>query len=614
MHGNRSPTKGSALETRFVDRAPEAARNEEGSARELMTGRLLMARALAATWPEGIRRQAARSFLHATISAYWERVHARRSAWWTLAEPDVDLEIAEISAADAALARSIGSAAASIGGTEAAYLIGVLYTTMIPDRIRASSGAYYTPAALCERLLETAADAGVDWSSAKVLDPACGGGAFLAPVAQRMAERLSDRPPGAALGNIASRLRGFEIDPFAAWMAHVFLEDALAPLCIKAGTRLPPVIDVCDSLERETGEAEFDLVVGNPPYGRVKLEPTLRERFRRSLFGHANLYGVFTDLALRLARPGGIVAYVTPASFLGGEYYKALRELLVREAPPVSIDFVTERHGVFTDVLQETVLATYRRGGRTGCGRVHFLSPLPKGRIRVTQAGSFEPPAVCGKPWLVPRRAGHCRLIQRAALLRYRLADYGFKVSTGPLVWNRHKPSLRGGPGRNRYPLIWAESVGRNGEFAFRARKRNHEPYFEPLESESWVVTDFPCVLVQRTTSKEQARRLVAAALPREFVARHGGVVVENHLNMIRPVGQCPGVSSGTLAALLNTKVYDELFRCINGSVAVSAYELASLPVPGPEGMKILEELVAAGATQREIGEAVGELFELMPS
>ena len=105
-----------------------------------------------------------------------------------------------------------------------------------------------------------------------------------------------------------------------------------------------------------------------------------------------------------------------------------------------------------------------------------------------------------------------------------RLADYGYTVSTGPLVWNRHKASLRDGPGTGRYPLIWAESVRPDGVFSFRAEKRNHKPYFEPKAKERWVVTEFPCVLLQRTTAKEQCRRLIAAELPASFIAEHGAL------------------------------------------------------------------------------------------
>lgn len=583
---------------------------KERAARAILTDGIVMARALAASVPPEERLPTARALVFATIRSYWSHAQKDGPKSWTLSALPREIDCAPISDSALALAHSMGSAAADLDGMEASYLIGVLYTAMMPGKVRAEFGAYYTPPALCERLLDMATEAGVDWRTAKVLDPACGGGAFLSPVARRMAEQLTNCAPGIALKNIIGRLKGFELDPFAAWMSHIFLEDALAPLCIASGTRLPTLVDVCDSLEREPEGAAFDLVIGNPPYGRVTLSTELRARFRRGLFGHANLYGVFTDLALRFTRPGGIVAYVTPTSFLGGEYFKALRGLLAREAPPASIDFISERRGVFADVLQETLLAAYRRGGEPDVGQVHFLSPTPGGKFEATAAGSFSLPSEPDNPWIVPRLKSHCKLIRCVADKPHRLADFGYKVSTGPLVWNRHKESLRDAGGKNRYPLIWAESVRPDGRFEFRAEKRNHKPFFEPRPEERWVVTDFPCVLLQRTTAKEQSRRLIAAALPKGFIDQHGAVVVENHLNMIRPLNGKPAVSAEALAALLNTKIMDQLFRCINGSVAVSAYELEALPLPGPKAMRAFEFLVREGATQREIETAAADLFK----
>lgn len=107
-------------------------------------------------------------------------------------------------------------------------------------------------------------------------------------------------------------------------------------------------------------------MVGNPPYGRVTLTPAQRQRFARGLYGHANLYGVFTDIAVRWTKKGGTIAYLTPTSFLSGHYYSALRELMAQEAPPAAIDFVHARRGVFEDVLQETLLAV----GRSAAARL----------------------------------------------------------------------------------------------------------------------------------------------------------------------------------------------------------------------------------------------------
>jgi adenine-specific DNA-methyltransferase len=170
----------------------------------------------------------------------------------------------------------------------------------------------------------------------------------------------------------------------------------------------------------------------------------------------------------------------------------------------------------------------------------------------------------------------------------HRLKDYGYEVSTGPLVWNRHKNQLVAKPVKSTFPLIWAESVTSDGCFQFRADKKNHSPYFRTREGDDWLVTRKPCVLLQRTTAKEQSRRLIAAVLPAQLIRKHGAVVIENHLNMIRPTTESPAIPATTLAAFLNSAIVDRAFRCISGSVAVSAYELENLPLPPPAELKRL--------------------------
>ena len=551
-----------------------------------------------------------RAVAFAAVRAYWREARCRWAGRRRLRRVPEEIELADLSADGRRLATDFGTAVARLDALEAGYTIGLLYTAMMPDRMRAALGAYYTPPAVCEKLLDMAEDVGVDWSTARVLDPACGGGAFLAPVALRMADGVADRLDAkASVQDIERRLAGFELDPFAAWVSEVCLDVVLADRFGAAGGRVGSVVKVCDSLDEGAPGDGFDLVVGNPPYGRVKLSPHRREKFARSLFGHANLYGVFTDLALRLARKGGVIAYVTPTSFLSGEYFKALRGLLGREGPPASIAFVGRRKGVFADVLQETLLAAYRRGGEAVAGNVDIISPATDGSLETAAGGSFRLPAAPEDPWLMPRSGSQGELLERVGGLPHRLADWGYTVSTGPLVWNRHKTGLRDGPGDRVYPLVWAESVRPDGRFEFRAEKRNHKPYFEPDDDEQWVVTDFPCVLVQRTTAKEQCRRLIAAELPRRFLDKHGAVVVENHLNMVKAINGEPSVAPAVLATVLNSDVADQVFRCINGSVAVSAYEMAALPLPSPEDMEELVALVERGAGHERLEGAVARAY-----
>ena len=213
-------------------------------------------------------------------------------------------------------------------------------------------------------------------------------------------------------------------------------------------------------------------MIGNPPYGRVTPAPDRRALFKRSVYGHANLYGLFTDAALHWVKEGGVIGYVTPTSMLSGLYYKALRGLLADRAPPLAFNFVSERNGVFADVLQETILATYRRGGPARPGNVGFIAINDRGqRVAAGRPGRSRCPRIETRPWLLPRIPGQVALTRRLRSMPHRLSDYGYGVSTGPLVWNRFKDQFRKSAATGSYPVIWAESVTSNGRFRLAERK-----------------------------------------------------------------------------------------------------------------------------------------------
>jgi adenine-specific DNA-methyltransferase len=534
------------------------------------------------------------------IRAYWTRLSAK------LPLRDPPREIRSLTHPLAAAAKQMGEAVAASSVNEAAYHLGLLYTALLPAEWRAARGVYYTPPALADRLLDQAEAAGLDWSKAHVLDPAAGAGAFLVPATERLLRTLGACTPAFAVQNLSARIRGYELDPFSAWLGQVFIEAAALPVLIAAGRRPAALITVCDSLTVEKGPAIFDLVIGNPPFGRVSLPPKQRERFGRSLYGHANLYGLFMDLAVQLARPGGLISFLTPSSFLAGEYFKNLRGLLWREAPPVALDFVTLRKGVFEDVLQETILATYAKGNRRGRANVCFVHPQPGQPVTPEPAGHFSLPRDASGPWFLARHTDEAALAKRLRAMPERLADWGYKVSTGPLVWNRFKEQLRDEAGKGTVALVWAECITSDGRFVFRSEKRNHKPHFKLEAGDGWLVVRSPCVLVQRTTAKEQARRLIAAEMPASFLEEHGGVTVENHLNMLIPIVAKPEIPPALLATFLNSVAADRAFRCLSGSVAVSAYEIESLPLPRAADLK---RLVGRKFTPATIEEACSTLY-----
>jgi len=129
-------------------------------------------------------------------------------------------------------------------------------------------GQVFTPPDIVARML------GLVKNRGRVLDPACGEGAFSNEIPGCVAIELDARhcPPGA-----------LNLDFFA------YPEEEL-----------------------------FDTVIGNPPYVKARdILPATRGRLGSLLLnGHANLYFHFIEKCVRHLRPGGELVFITPRDFL----------------------------------------------------------------------------------------------------------------------------------------------------------------------------------------------------------------------------------------------------------------------------------------------------------
>jgi len=476
---------------------------------------------------------------------------------------------------------------------------GDAYVRALNPDVRAAEGRHYTPPTLAEELWRMVLSAASRRMPALLVDPAAGAGSLLLPALRQMVKSSPDAE--ATLERVGQQVAGVDLDSIAVWLGNAFLAAELLPLWSSLEPRrrrdLPQLLHVGDGLDRVHDRPEA--IVMNPPYGRVRLSNGDRERWSRSLYGHSNRYAMFLHAAIERVAPGGVVAAVLPTSFLGGAYYQRLREMIAEDAPLVALTFIESRTGVYSgDPLQETCLAVFQKAGEdrvVSCRRLHA-----NGAFEISDVGKVAISRPFAAPWPIPRRLEHSRLVVGASRLRHRLADYGWSVSTGPLVWNRHKPQI-GAWGSGRVPILWAADIGPDG--VHRDPARDHQRWIRLRQRDEFMRLTEPAVVMQRTTAPEQQRRLVGAVLDDHALNDWGGaVVVENHVNVLRQAS-CEGpLDARLLAALLATPTLDALYRCLTGSVAVSAYELEALPLPPPNVLKrwvTLDETILSAAVAR---------------
>lgn len=465
------------------------------------------------------------------------------------------------------------------------HAVASVYTLLLGGDRRKELGAYFTPPHLVDHLVARMRARGLDILSHSIHDPAAGGAAFVVPLVRMvMVERMAAGvPPDEALADIQRRLSGREIDRGLAAVANALIRRMLRrEFGIDAPAGLALVV-TGDSL-RDRGEGEVDAWVGNPPYAKIGTEGERRWRteFSDIARGQLNLYAMFLRRGLDRVRPGGLLGFIVPTSFIGSPDYAPFRQRIAELAEVVSVDLIEKRSKVFLDVIQDACFVIVRR--RVDADAAAAAVSVECGIVR--SEGGFDPVGVASVPsdggaWRLPALEGEGEGEGGATL-----ADLGYRARVGYLVAHRGADRLHQHrrTAQNRWPLIWAKSVASDGSFDFMRALEHKE-----AKGRIWVdappdapyLFRRPLVVVQRTSNRKQVRRINAAAVPQEFLDEYGGLVGENHVLLVVPAGDAePLVHPEDLAALLNSGPVNERFNRICGTVTVSAQLISGLDLP----------------------------------
>jgi len=355
-----------------------------------------------------------------------------------------------------------------------------------------------------------------------------------------------------------------------------------------------------------------DLVIANPPYFKINARDPRAAAHADAVYGQPNIYALFMAVCASLVNPAGRWCFITPRSWTNGNYFAAMRRLLVRALRLDALHLFDSRrdHFVHDEILQEAMIA-WGTAQAQPHGEVVVSSSAGTADLSEARLAAHPIAQIVGQD--------EARVIALPAgthddpwtAWTATLATYGLRVSTGPVVAFRAAAHLRERAAADTSPLLWMQHIGHMQVRWPIAKKREH---IASNAATAWMlVPNENLVLMRRFSPKEDPRRITAA--PYLAGTLPGPVLgLENHTNYIsRPGGTLSPEETRGLAAFLNSRIVDAYLRNVAGNTQINASDLRRLPLPPIERLIAIGRALDAHATLTQVDAAVAAALAEAP-
>lgn len=328
---------------------------------------------------------------------------------------------------------------------------------------------------------------------------------------------------------------------------------------------------------------KYDAIIGNPPYLRIKKDSPVALSMPSVVHGAPNLYFLFASMSLFNLKKDREMVYIIPRSWTSGEYFKAFRRYFLKNGKLENIHLFVSRDKIFNQeqVLQETIIIKVIK--------MH----TPPESVRISSSNNnndFSKTTVINPPYnsvvtgenlyvFLPTSQDEIDTIQKVNRYLETFPEVGYRMRTGIVVDFRQRKELRKTPGDNIIPLFYSQHI-RNGRV-------NHLPSGKQFD---WIVDSKPgliqknenYVFCKRFTAKEEKRRLQCGVYLAEDFPEYKFIGTQNKINYVNRADGKPLTKEEAFGiyTILNSTVYDQFYRILNGSTQVNSTEVNNMPVP----------------------------------
>ncbi len=278
-----------------------------------------------------------------------------------------------------------------------------------------------------------------DLATLRIVDPACGSGAFLIEAFEQL--HAVYRQAGARL----TALRGpklFDVDKqiLQSNLYGVDLNDEAVDICrlslwiktaqagkvltsldhnIRTGNSViadptvhPRALDWRTAFPEVFAAGGFDVVIANPPYVRqewISEYKAYLQRHYRAFDGTADLYVYFYELGMNLLRPGGRLCFIVTNKWMKAGYGEPLRRYFGEAAWVESVVNFGHAKQIFEDADVFPSILVARKPTADAPPPTARVCDIPRDRLRIDDLSNqikeegFETPRerLAGEPWML---------------------------------------------------------------------------------------------------------------------------------------------------------------------------------------------------------------------
>ena len=325
-----------------------------------------------------------------------------------------------------------------------------------------------------------------------------------------------------------------------------------------------------------TDDAEkFDYIIGNPPYKKIAKDTREALSMKEVCHGAPNLYFLFWAMGIFNLKSDGELVYIVPRSWTSGAYFKQFREFLFRHSVITEIHLFESRDKVFDgeSVLQETLIIKIKKTRNTP----------EKIKITTSSDSNFEDLRAFLAPYTTvvstnklvylitsPEDAS---ILERVNRLSSTLPQSHLKMKTGLIVDFRTTEVLRDKMEAGAFPLLYSQHI-KDGKVVWPIGKEGEVIKTDRM---SYLQPNGNFLMVKRFASKEEKRRLQCGIFLQKHYGQFAYISTQNKINFIECDSPC--LTYG-LYVILNSTLYDNYYRILNGSTQVNSTEINLMPMP----------------------------------